>query len=87
MTEVFGILGALFFGICAFPQVWQVWKTQDTKAISLLFLVFWALGEVFMWTYVILDNSSTSNWQWPLHVNYMLNAFCLGYLIAKKVKG
>ena len=86
MTEVFGILGAIFFGVCAFPQVYQVWKTQETKAISLLFLILWALGEVFMWTYIILDNISTNNCQWPLHFNYLLNALSLGYLITKKVR-
>jgi uncharacterized protein with PQ loop repeat len=86
MTEIFGTLGAIFFAICAYPQVYQVWKTQDTKAISFLFLVFWVLGEIFMWTYVILQNYETKIVQWPLHANYFMNAFSLVYLLYKKIK-
>jgi uncharacterized protein with PQ loop repeat len=85
MIEILGILGALFFGICAFPQVYKVWKTQDTESLSLMFLIFWSLGEIFMWSYVILENNSSNSWQWPLHINYLLNFISLGYLVTKKI--
>jgi len=81
-----GAIGAIFFAICAFPQVYQVWKTQDTKSISLLFLIFWTIGEIFMWTYVGIDNYQNHTFQWPLHLNYLLNAISLGYLDYKKIK-
>lgn len=84
IQNLFGTLGAIFFAICAYPQVYQVWTTRDTAALSGLFLVFWALGEVFTWTYVILDNKHVGRIQWPLHVNYLLNSISLMYLIWMK---
>jgi len=86
ITTLIGILGAIFFGICALPQVLQVWKTQDTKAISKAFLILWALGEVTMWAYVIMQNASMGIIQWPLHANYFFNGICVGYLLYKKLK-
>lgn len=84
MIDLIGFIGAIFFGICAFPQVYQVWKTQDTKSISKLFLIWWALGEVATWTYICLLNYSTGIIQWPLHMNYFLNSIGLIYLLYKK---
>jgi len=85
ILNLFGFLGALFFSICAIPQVVQVWKTQDTKSISLSFIILWILGEVFMWLYVILQNVETSIIQWPLHINYFMNGLLLIYLAYKKL--
>ena len=84
MIEAFGILGAIFFGICALPQVIQVWKTQDTTSLSKMFLILWGLGEVFMWCYVIMQNASVGIIQWPLHGNYFFNGLMLMYLLYKK---
>ena len=84
--EIYGTLGAIFFGICALPQAFKVWQTQSTKSLSLMFLILWALGEIFMWTYVIKDNSASGNIQWPLHANYIFNALILIYLLYKKIK-
>jgi uncharacterized protein with PQ loop repeat len=85
MMELFGAMGAFFFAICAFPQVYQVWKTQETKALSLSFLIFWALGEIWMWVYIIMQNAETGLIQWPLHINYFVNALSLVYLLYKKL--
>lgn len=87
LQNLFGTLGAIFFAICAYPQVYQVWLTKDTSSLSGLFLVFWALGEVFMWSYVIMENKSTQRWQLPLHANYLLNSISLVYLIWMKFFG
>lgn len=84
-TEIFGTLGAFFFAICALPQAIRVFRTGETEAISLLFLIFWALGEVFMWAYVVLDNLQFGTFQWPLHINYGFNAILLTYLLYKKL--
>lgn len=86
LTTLMGILGAFFFGICAFPQVIHVWRTQNTESLSKAFLVTWALGEGCMWTYVCLQNASSGIIQWPLHANYFLNALGLIYLLYKKLK-
>lgn len=85
MIGFIGILGAIFFGICALPQVIQVWKTQDTSSLSKAFLILWALGEVCMWTYVIAQNASVGIIQWPLHANYFFNGLMLIYLLYKKL--
>lgn len=84
MIEFIGILGAIFFGICALPQVIQVWKTQDTSSISKMFLILWGLGEICMWCYIILQNTSVGIIQWPLHFNYFFNGMMLIYLLYKK---
>lgn len=78
--ELFGAMGAFFFAICAFPQVYQVWKTKETKALSLSFLIFWALGEVFSFIYVIAQDLIL----WPIVCNYMFNFILLVYLLYKK---
>lgn len=85
ITTLFGFLGAVFFSICAIPQAWQVWKTQDAKSLSLSFLILWILGEIFMWLYVILQNISVHVMQWPLHINYLINGILLVYLVYKKI--
>jgi uncharacterized protein with PQ loop repeat len=82
---ILGTLGALFFAVCAFPQVYYIYKTNNTAAMSLSFISLWALGEIFMWAYVILQNGLTGDWQWPLHINYALNAIALSYLLYKKI--
>lgn len=84
MISLLGILGAIFFGVCALPQVIQVWKTQDTYSISKMFLILWALGAIFMWAYVIAQNASIGVIQWPLHANYFFNSLMLIYLLYKK---
>lgn len=85
IISLFGFLGATFFSICAIPQAWQVWKTQDAKSLSLSFLILWILGEIFMWLYVILQNISVHVMQWPLHINYLINGILLVYLVYKKI--
>lgn len=85
MITTIGFIGAFLFGICAFPQVYQVWKTQDTKSLSLSFLIIWALGEVFTWIYIVLQNIELEIIQWPLHMNYFLNSIGLTYLLYKKL--
>jgi len=84
MKNLFGTLGAIFFAICAYPQVYQVWITGKTDDLSGLFLIFWALGEIFMWGYVFIENRESRRWQWPLHANYFMNSLSLVYLLFMK---
>jgi uncharacterized protein with PQ loop repeat len=86
LIDLLGTIGAICFALCALPQAVQVWRTQDTRALSLAFLLLWAGGEVCMWAYVLLDNMARGAWQWPLHANYAGNAVLLGYLLIKKVQ-
>jgi uncharacterized protein with PQ loop repeat len=84
-TNILGIIGALLLSLCAIPQAIQVFKTQNTKSLSLLFLLLWTSGEIFMWIYVILQNITTYTFQWPLHINYLFNILILIYLLIKKI--
>jgi uncharacterized protein with PQ loop repeat len=81
---VIGTIGALCLAFCALPQVIKVWKTQDTKALSVYFLLVWFIGEVLTWIYVIWQNISIGIIQWPLHLNYVFNIVLLVYLLYKK---
>ena len=80
MITAIGFLGALFFGICSFPQVYQVWKTQDTKSLSKMFLILWALGEGLSFIYIV----SQPIILWPIVINYVFNGLLLSYLVFKK---
>ena len=81
MITLIGSLGALFFAICALPQVIQVWKTQDTSSLSKMFLILWSLGEVFSFVYVICQPVIL----WPIVANYVFNGIMLAYLLYKKL--
>lgn len=84
LENAFGTLGALFFAICAYPQVYHVWKTQDISSLAPLYLVFWFLGLIFMWVYIFIENRRVGRIQWPIHVNNVLNSFSVLYLLYMK---
>lgn len=86
MINLIGMIGAFFFAICAIPQVWHVWKTNDTKSLSMAFVLMWVLGEAITWIYIILDNYRLGVIQYPLHINYAFNGICVGYLFYKKLR-
>jgi uncharacterized protein with PQ loop repeat len=69
MIESIGWIGAFFFSICAIPQAWQSFKEKHSNGLSVMFLVYWLLGEVFMLTYVMLQPELDL----PLFVNYVVN--------------
>jgi len=85
LVEVLGYIGAFLFAVCAYPQAYKVWKTQDTKSISLLFLLTWLFGEIFTWVYIGIQNYQTGIILWPLHLNYFFNGISVVYLTYKKL--
>jgi uncharacterized protein with PQ loop repeat len=84
MLQIIGWVGAISFAICSFPQVYKTWRTKSLGDFSWWFLWLWFMGEVPTWIYLMMDNYRTSNWQWPLHFNYAMNALGLSYLLWAK---
>ena len=85
-TEISGWIGAFFFAICSIPQAMKIWKTKRADDLSMAFLVYWALGEGFMWNFIILSDIASGKIQYPLHANYFFNSLLLGYLIYGKIR-
>ncbi|MFP4514733.1 MAG: PQ-loop domain-containing transporter [Parcubacteria group bacterium] len=81
-----GWIGAFLFAICAVPQVIQTWRTKKAGDLSWLFLIFWLLGEILTFTYIVIDDILLKITHFPLYINYLFNIILVLYLIyAKKV--
>jgi len=86
MHHILGWLGAILFAICAFPQVVKTYKTKRADDLSWLFLLFWGLGEIFTFIYIVIDDYIEHIQHWPLYLNYFFNILMVAYLVyAKKV--
>lgn len=86
LLDLIGYIGAALFALCAYPQAYKVWKTNDTKSLSLSFILMWLFGEIFTWTYIAIQNYMTGVFLWPLHLNYFFNGVSVVYLTYKKLK-
>lgn len=84
MNEVVGWIGSLLFAVCALPQVIHTFKTRKTDDVNELFLWFWFLGEIFTFSYVVVDDIASENYHIPLYFNYAFNLLMLFYLIYAK---
>lgn len=65
-----GILGAIFFAICALPQVIKAIKTKSTKDISYFYIAFSICGNIFSGLYIFYTNYTNGFWQYPQYFNY-----------------
>jgi len=79
-----GWIGAILFAICAVPQVIKTWKTKKADDLSGLFLLFWLFGELFTFTYIIVDDVILNITHFPLYVNYFFNTLLVIYLLYAK---
>jgi uncharacterized protein with PQ loop repeat len=77
---ILGWIGSLFFAICGVPQAYMSYKNKNSDGMSWLFLIFWSLGNIFTFAYVILTE------QIPLIANYMFNFLILLVIIRYKIK-
>ncbi|MDP3966470.1 MAG: PQ-loop domain-containing transporter [archaeon] len=84
MHQFIGWVGAFLFAICALPQVIKTWKSKKADDLSLLFLLFWLLGEFLTFAYIILDDIQEGVNHFPLYVNYFFNIILVLYLIYAK---
>lgn len=82
--HVIGWIGAFLFAICAIPQVVKTWNTKKAGDLSMLFLVFWLLGELLTFAYIIIDDVLLGITHFPLYLNYFFNTILVLYLIYAK---
>ena len=82
--QFIGWLGSFLFAICAIPQVIKTWKTKKAGDLSWLFLIFWLLGELLSFTYIIIDDILLWTTHLPLYVNYSFNTIIVLYLLYAK---
>ncbi len=83
-NEFIGWLGATLFAICGLPQAIKTFKTKQADDLSWLFLLFWFLGEVFTFAYIIIDDIKLKNTHYPLYVNHIINIVLVVYLLYAK---
>lgn len=63
-------MGAVFFAICALPQVIKAVKTKSTKDISYFYIYFSIFGNIFSAIYILYTNYTNGFWQYPQYFNY-----------------
>jgi len=72
LFNFFGILGAVFFALCALPQIIKALKTKSTTDISVTYIIFSICGNVFSAAYIFYTNYVTQFWQYPQYFNYSI---------------
>lgn len=72
--SIIGWLGAFFLAICSFPEVFDTIRKGHNSS-SFLFLLFWILGEIFLFIYVLPKRD------YPLLANYVLNIILISILL------
>ena len=77
--EILGYLGAIFLGVCAFPEMIRTIKDGRCH-LGWPFLMMWYLGEVFMFIYIIPLRDM------PLLFNYAFNILILSVMVVYKIK-
>ena len=66
--ELIGWLGAFLLATCGLPQLFKTIKTKDFSGLSLLFIVWWLLGEILTLAYILIKA-----FRYPLLFNYIIN--------------
>jgi uncharacterized protein with PQ loop repeat len=79
-------LGAVFFAICALPQVIKAVKTKSTKDISYFYIYFSIFGNIFSAIYIFYTNYTNGFWQYPQYFNYGIALSLIIILLYLKTK-
>jgi len=66
--EIIGWIGAILLATCGLPQLYKTIKTKSFEGLSIVFITWWFLGEVFVLIYVL-----ERAFRWPLIFNYGVN--------------
>lgn len=77
MIETIGWIGSVLLSTCALPLVVSVYKKKRVKDQSLLFLLWWFIGEIFLIVYVVGQTEISL----PLLFNYGFNISCVMILL------
>jgi len=81
MIEIIGWVGAFLLATCGIPQVYKSVKTKDFSGLSILFILWWGIGEVLVLYYVI-----NRAFRWPLLFNYGLNIIAVFIILGFYLK-
>ena len=79
-------MGAVFFAICALPQVIKAVKTKSTKDLSYFYIYFSIFGNIFSAIYIFYTNYSNGFWQYPQYFNYGIALLLIIILLYVKTK-
>lgn len=79
-------MGAVFFAICALPQVIKAVKTKSTKDISYFYIYFSIFGNIFSAIYIFYTNYANGFWQYPQYFNYGIALSLIIILLYVKTK-
>ena len=86
MENLFGIVGASAFAVCALPQVIKSFKTRSTKDISWGFIVLSIVGNIASFVYIFLCDLKMGYWQYPQFCNYSIALILILVLLTFKIK-
>jgi uncharacterized protein with PQ loop repeat len=77
MIEIIGWIGAFLLATCGLPQMVKTLKEKKFEGLSLTFIIWWLLGEIFTLIYILY-----TAFRWPLLFNYSINIIvCIVILI------
>ena len=79
-------MGAVFFSICALPQVIKAVKTKSTKDLSYFYIYFSIFGNIFSAIYIFYTNYTNGFWQYPQYFNYGIALSLIIILLYVKIK-
>jgi len=80
--KIIGLVGSLLLCFCGLPEVWKAFKNKNANGLTTLFVVLWALGEVFTLTYVIIEHPKDI----PLLLNYIFSGIVISIIFFYKFK-
>jgi uncharacterized protein with PQ loop repeat len=80
MSDAIGIIGSIAFATCAIPQVVECYRKKSAEGLSWMFLILWAIGEIFTIVYI------WPNQDWILLSNYLFNSLCLSVMLFFKIE-
>ena len=78
MTQLFGWISSIAFGICAIPQAMMSYKDGHSNGMSNGLLTLWMIGETTGLMYAVGLN------ELPLMLNYGANALFVGVVMHYK---
>jgi uncharacterized protein with PQ loop repeat len=70
VIDFIGWLGAFLLATCGIPQLVHTVRTRSFKGLSLIFILWWTLGEILVIIYAIHYSQKL-----PLILNYAMNIF------------
>ncbi len=80
LSDSIGSVAASLTTVSFVPQVWQVWKTRQTQAISLGMYSLFTLGVALWLVYGILLVS------WPIIIANSITVMLAGAVLVMKLK-